>query len=195
MADDVLFWSSKGEVACAEHAPADGDPRRLADRWQPIPYDALRKIQYQCQHCTTGQPIRHQSKKLRAPLAPVILNVDDRPDSLYWRERSLRMHGFTVANAATGESALTQARQLHPNLILLDVHLPDIDGRDVCRRLKSDSKTAKIPVVLISATLTKHGERLHDPQVYDADAYIPEPCEGPALAHALWSLLRARSSA
>ena len=190
MADDTLFWSSKGEVACESHAPADGDPRRDAERWQPIPYDKLRKIQYQCQHCTTGQPIRHQSLKSRAPLAPVVLNVDDRPASLYWRERSLRMHGFTVTNAATGESALHAARQLHPHLILLDVHLPDIDGRDVCKRLKSDKKTASIPVVLISTTLAQRGERLHDPRAFHADGYIPEPCEGAQLAETLWKVLK-----
>jgi CheY-like chemotaxis protein len=190
MADELLFWSSKGEVACAIHAPAENDPRRTADRWQPIPFDKLRKIRYQCQHCTTGQPIRHQSLKSRAPLVPVVLNVDDRPASLYWRERSLRMHGFAVKNAATGESALNAARQFHPHLILLDVHLPDIDGRDVCKRLKADQKTAAIPVVLISATLAQRGERLHDLRVYSADGYIPEPCEGAALAETLWKVLK-----
>jgi CheY-like chemotaxis protein len=190
MADVTLFWSSKGEVACALHAPVDGDPRVHTERWQAIPPDKLRKIQYQCQHCTTGQPIRHQSLKSRAPLAPVVLNVDDRPASLYWRERSLRMHGFTVTNAATGQSALNAARQLHPHLILLDVHLPDIDGRDVCKRLKSDHRTASIPVVLISTTLAQRGERLHDLQPFSADGYIPEPCEGAQLAETLWKVLK-----
>jgi CheY-like chemotaxis protein len=118
------------------------------------------------------------------------LNVDDRPASLYWRERSLRMHGFTVTNAATGESALNAARQLHPHLILLDVHLPDIDGRDVCKRLKSDQKTASIPVVLISATLAQRGERVHDLRAFHADGYIPEPCEGALLAETLWKVLK-----
>jgi CheY-like chemotaxis protein len=190
MADRFLFWSRKGEVACDAHAPAPGDPRRASEAWQPIPLHALRRIQYQCQHCVAGQPIRHASPKVRSPLAPVVLNVDDRPASLYWRERSLRMHGFTVANAATGESALTAARQLHPHLILLDVHLPDMDGRQVCRQLKQDDKTARIPVVLISATLALRGERLLDPEQYAADGYIPEPCEGDLLAETLWKVLK-----
>jgi CheY-like chemotaxis protein len=193
MADDTLYWSNKGEVACATHMPADGDPRRTDERWQPIPLDPQRKIEYQCQHCTTGQPIRRQSAVRRAPLAPVVLNVDDRPASLYVRERSLRMHGFTVTNAATGQSALNAARRMQPHLILLDVHLPDIDGRDVCKRLKSDSTTASIPVVLISTTLAERGEKLHDPQLYDADGYIPEPCEGEALAALLWKVLKAQA--
>jgi len=190
MVQRILFWSRKGEVACGEHAPQPGDPRRDGEGWQPIPPFASRRVQYQCQHCVTGRPIRHTSEKIRAPLAPVVLNVDDRPASLYWRERSLRMHGFTVANAATGESALAAARTLHPQVILLDVHLPDIDGRELCLQLKRDNKTAGIPVVLISTTLPQIGETVHDPLVYKADAYIPEPCEGRALAERLWQVLR-----
>jgi CheY-like chemotaxis protein len=46
---------------------------------------------------------------------------------------------FTVTNADTGEAALQVAHQLQPNLILLDVHLPDIDGRDLCHQVKTDS--------------------------------------------------------
>jgi CheY-like chemotaxis protein len=193
MTDETLYWSLKGEVACGLHVPADGDPRRTVERWQPIPPDPVRKVRYQCQHCTTGQPIRHQSAKSNAPSAPVVLNVDDRPATLYWRERSLRMHGFAVTNAATGESALNAARRLHPQLILLDVHLPDIDGRDVCKQLKTDHTTASIPVVLISMTLARRGEHLSDPLLYHADGYIPEPCEGDALAATLWKVLRARA--
>jgi CheY-like chemotaxis protein len=187
---DKLFWSKKGEVACEAHVPSEQDPRRAADRWQAIPFDALRKIAYQCQYCTAGQPIRHQSSAARAPIAPVVLNVDDRPASLYWRERSLRLHGFAVTNAETGASALTAARQLLPHVILLDVHLPDIDGRDVCKQLKTDVRTASIPVVLISTTLAERGERLQDLRTYPADGYVPEPCEGETLAATLWKVLR-----
>jgi CheY-like chemotaxis protein len=192
---DTLYWSKKGEVACDEHTPAIGDPRRTDENWQPIPFDALRRIQYQCQYCAPGQRIRHQSSQIRGPLAPVVLNVDDRPASLYWRERSLRRHGFTVKNVDTGHSALATARQLQPQLILLDVHLPDLDGRDVCKRLKSDSTTASIPVILISTTLQERGEQLQDLRTYRADGYIPEPCEGEELAAMLWRVLRERGSA
>jgi CheY-like chemotaxis protein len=190
MSDEALFWSKKGEVACSQHLPALGDPRRVAEDWQPIPANSMRRISYQCQHCVTGRPIRHNSAKVHAPLAPVILNVDDRPASLYWRDRALRMHGFTVTNAATGEAALHAARQIHPQLVLLDVHLPDMDGREVCRKLKRDEKTASIPVVLISATLAARGEGVHDPRAYDADGYVPEPCDGESLAETLWQVLK-----
>jgi CheY-like chemotaxis protein len=193
MSDEALFWSKKGEVACSQHLPALGDPRRVAEDWQPIPANSMRRISYQCQHCVTGRPIRHNSAKVHAPLAPVILNVDDRPASLYWRDRALRMHGFTVTNAATGEAALHAARQIHPQLVLLDVHLPDMDGREVCRKLKRDEKTASIPVVLISATLAARGEGVHDPRAYDADGYVPEPCDGESLAETLWQVLKGPS--
>jgi CheY-like chemotaxis protein len=193
MSDQILFWSKKGEVACGEHVPVLGDPRRTNEDWQPIPDNSLRRITYQCQHCVTGRPIKHNSLKINAPLAPVVLNVDDRPASLYWRDRALRMHGFTVTNASTGEAALHAARQIHPQLVLLDVHLPDIDGREVCRTLKRDINTASIPVVLISATLAARGEGVHDPRAFEADGYVPEPCDGALLAETLWSVLRTTS--
>ena len=60
----------------------------------------------------------------------------------------------------------------------------------MCKRLKSDKKTASIPVVLISTTLAQRGERLHDPQAFHADGYIPEPCEGAQLAETLWKVLK-----
>ena len=62
-------------------------------------------------------------------------------------------HGFVVANADSAQKALDMARQLRPQLILLDVHLPDADGRELCSRMKCDPDFAGIPIVLISATL------------------------------------------
>lgn len=184
---DRLYWSRRGEVACDGHAPDPDSERWRVEGWQPVPDDRSRStVRYQCQHCSDG-PIRHAG--LPDAGAPLILNVDDRPASLYLRDRILRQHGFSVANAGTGRSALDIARRLRPNLVLLDVHLPDIDGREVCQRLKSDAHTASIPVVLISATLAHRGESLTDLARASADGFIPEPVEPAELASAVRRVL------
>jgi CheY-like chemotaxis protein len=177
MAKQTLYWSRQGEIACERHAPSRVDPRFDGEGWQQIPAVAGRRITYQCQHCGLGS-IQHQ---YRAPKTPLILNVDDRPAMLYARDRILRQHGFTVANAETGRSALDVARQLQPSLILLDVHLPDLDGRHVCQQVKADATLAHIPVLLISATLSSP-EPAETLRAIKASGFIAEPVEPEVLA-------------
>jgi CheY-like chemotaxis protein len=121
---------------------------------------------------------------------PLVLNVDDHAASLYARDRLLRHHGFDVANASTGHSALTLAEQLRPALILLDVHLPDIAGPDVCARLKARTSTAAIPIVLISASGAAEGD---DVARAGAARFVAEPVEGDALASTLRDVIGAAS--
>jgi CheY-like chemotaxis protein len=83
------------------------------------------------------------------PTATVLL-VDDSEPQRYAIRRELAAAGHTVLEAGTGNDALLVAREL-PQVILLDVNLPDIDGFEVCRRLKQDPHTASIPVIFISA--------------------------------------------
>lgn len=181
----LLYWSRKGEIMCLEHAPDAISSRWAEEGWQSVPEVAGRRVKYQCQVC--GQrAIQHQPARL--PERPHVLNVDDRPASLYARDRILRGQGFTVTNADTGHSALQVARQLQPNLILLDVHLPDIDGRDLCHQVKTDASLSHIPVVLISATL--HGVPASEVlTAVRADGFINEPVEPAALAGILRKVL------
>jgi CheY-like chemotaxis protein len=181
-----LFWSQRGEVACADHAPQADPARWRAERWRPILPAELKRLEYRCQHCT-GTSIGHGAPK---PV-PLVLNVDDRPSMLYLRDRILRQHGFIVANADCGQKALDVARQLKPNLILLDVHLPDADGRELCQRLKLDPEFAGIPVVLISATLTGQVNLADAMRTTSADGFIREPVEPDMLASTLWKVLSA----
>jgi CheY-like chemotaxis protein len=120
----------------------------------------------------------------------VILNVDDKPESLYTKDRLLRLRGFTVANATSGKAAIDLAHRLHPQLVLLDVHLPDIDGREVCRRIKEHPDLQGIPVVLVSATLKGHAEHLDGMRWAGADAYLAEPCEVEALESTIRKVLK-----
>lgn len=178
-----LFWSKRGEVACADHAPRLEEPRWRAEGWRAILSPDMKRLAYRCQHCA-GTPLGQREKPV-----PLVLNVDDRPATLYLRDRVLRQHGFIVANAESGQKALDVARQLKPNLILLDIHLPDVDGRELCQRLKYDPDFAGIPVVLISATLPGHVNPLETIRSTHADGFIREPVDSETLASTLWRVL------
>ncbi|MEG4031283.1 MULTISPECIES: EAL domain-containing protein [unclassified Microcoleus] len=80
-----------------------------------------------------------------------ILIVDDLPDNLRLLRDTLREEGYKVRSAITGAMALRAAQSPSTELILLDIKLPDIDGYEVCRKLKSDERTADIPIIFLSA--------------------------------------------
>jgi CheY-like chemotaxis protein len=81
---------------------------------------------------------------------PTILVVDDSPTLRALLERRLTAAHYRVAVATTGEEALVQLRQVGPDLVLLDILLPGIDGLEVCRRLRANPRTARLPIVLLS---------------------------------------------
>ncbi len=79
-----------------------------------------------------------------------ILVVDDSSTNLQLLMKMLTQHGYTVYSASDGELALELVRSTLPDLILLDIRMPGMDGYEVCRRLKADEKTRPIPVIFIS---------------------------------------------
>lgn len=80
-----------------------------------------------------------------------ILIVDDEEDVLELVRYNLDKNGYKLDTAASGEEALAKARAKMPDLIILDLMLPGIDGLEVCKKLKSDSKTQNIPVIMLTA--------------------------------------------
>ncbi len=80
-----------------------------------------------------------------------ILIVDDEPDLIRLLEYSLQQAGFETATAADGESALAKARRRVPDLIVLDLMLPDLPGTEVCRQLRADKRTQAVPVIMLTA--------------------------------------------
>ncbi len=80
-----------------------------------------------------------------------ILVVEDEPDLLDLVVWNLKKEGFQAVRAGTGEQALDLARDERPDLILLDLMMPGLDGLEVCRRLKANEATASIPVVMVTA--------------------------------------------
>jgi two-component system phosphate regulon response regulator PhoB len=80
-----------------------------------------------------------------------ILVVDDEADIRKLVEYNLAKEGYKIACAATGEEALKKARAAVPDLVILDLMLPGVDGLEVCRLLKSDARTQRIPIVMLTA--------------------------------------------
>ncbi len=107
----------------------------------------------------------------------VILAVDDTPENLEILFNYLDQRGFTVLLVQNGENALKQAQTCHPDIILLDVMMPGVNGFDICRRLKANEMTCHIPVIFMSA-LSETVDKLQGFAVGGVD-YITKPihCE------------------
>ncbi len=89
-----------------------------------------------------------------------ILYVEDNPDNIYMLERRLKRRGYEVVIAQDGETGLVMAAAELPNLILMDLDLPGIDGWEATRRLKRGETTAHIPVIALSAhAMAEHRAR------------------------------------
>jgi PAS domain S-box-containing protein len=124
---------------------------------------------------------------------PLILVVDDNPPLRYALGRTLRQHRFEVIEAGDGASALELAESAHPDLILLDVKLPDINGFDVARKLKLNELTKTIPILQISASFVQLGHRVEG-LAAGADGYLVEPVEPGELVANIRALLRMRDA-
>ena len=120
-----------------------------------------------------------------------ILNVDDYLPARYARTQVLQRAGFEVLEASTGAAALQIVAEQRPDLVLLDVNLPDIDGFEVCRRLREQLGTLTVPVVHISSTfVNEQAQELA--RNGGADAFLTEPIEPPVLLATVHALLRLR---
>ena len=105
----------------------------------------------------------------------VVLLIDDESDIRKTIGRRLEQEGFDVLLAASGEEGLRVAQEQQPDLVLLDIMMPKMKGRDVCARLKSDPRTAHIPVIFLTALgLPDHVKAGLD---MGAEDYLVKPCD------------------
>src|SRR5918994_667197 len=118
-----------------------------------------------------------------------ILNVDDHDAGRYAKSRILKLAGYRVVEAGTGADALRLVREAKPQLILLDVKLPDVNGIQLCRTIKSDPLSAHIMVLQISAVHTTRADRIHGLEC-GADTYLIEPVQADGLLATVNALLR-----
>nr|WP_216627431.1 response regulator [Corallococcus exercitus] len=120
-----------------------------------------------------------------------VLNVNDDEANRYLVNRILEMSGYHVLEAATGMAALILAEEHRPDVIVLDVKLPDISGYEVCARLRANAATAAIAVMHTSATFVTPDKKVQGLEG-GADAYLTQPYEPSELIATVRSLLRLR---
>ncbi|MQA31330.1 MAG: response regulator, partial [Luteitalea sp.] len=123
--------------------------------------------------------------------SPRILNVDDDEASRNWRSVVLRAAGFTVHEASSGFEALDAVVGHEFDVLLLDVGLPDLNGFDVCARVKGDPRTCDLPVIHISATCVTDNDWSHGLSV-GADNYLIEPVDAEVLVGTIRLLVHRR---
>ncbi len=125
--------------------------------------------------------------------APAILNVNDDDANRFAVTRILTRAGYRVEEARDGAEALRRVAQGRPDLVVLDVELPDINGFEVCRRIKAAPETAAIPVLHLSAQYIAEEDRALG-LGSGADGYLIQPVEPPELIASIRGLLRMRKA-
>ena len=132
---------------------------------------------------------RVYSSRLRNPAR--ILVADDTPANVRMLETRLGRDGYEVVVARDGEEALAVARQARPDLILLDVMMPKLDGIEVCRRLKADAALPFTPIIMVTAL----ADAKDVVAGFEAggDDYLTKPFDGQALSARVKSMLRIKS--
>ena len=123
----------------------------------------------------------------------LILNVDDNDGARYAKNRILQGAGFEVVEATNGTDALEMVKRLSPALVLLDVKLPDINGIEVCRRIKVNPESAMVLVLQTSAALTGRADKIRGLEG-GADNYLAAPIEADELIANVNALLRMRQT-
>jgi DNA-binding response OmpR family regulator len=118
-------------------------------------------------------------------MPPLILVVDDEPKVARLARDYLEKNGFRVVTAADGQSALTIARREKPDLVILDLMLPNIDGREVCRILRRESD---VPIIMLTA-LSEEIDQVTGLEI-GADDYITKPFSPRAMVARVRALLR-----
>jgi class 3 adenylate cyclase len=122
---------------------------------------------------------------------PRILVADDNPMNLDILQTRLAAHGYEVLTAGDGEAALALAREAQPDLVLLDIMMPKLDGLDVCRQLRADPALPFIPVILVTAK--GDSKDVVAGLEAGADEYLTKPVDQAALVARVKSMLRIKA--
>ncbi len=110
---------------------------------------------------------------------PLVLVVEDYQDAREMYAAYLQFSGYRVAEATNGVEAIEQAQELMPDIILMDLALPKMDGWEATRRLKSDARTRNIPIVALTGhALAGHAEGARQA---GCDSFVTKPCLPDAL--------------
>jgi DNA-binding response OmpR family regulator len=128
---------------------------------------------------------------MSASAPPLILVCDDLEQGRYVTARILRNAGFRVIEAANGQDAIDLAEREKPDLLLLDIRLPDIDGFEVCRRLRQSATLSSLAIVQTSATFEGAEYQVRALEG-GADTFLSDPIEPAVLVATVRAMLRLR---
>jgi len=117
-----------------------------------------------------------------------VLVVDDNFVNVRLLEELLKSASYEVATAMNGEAALEKIAQSRPDIVLLDVMMPGMDGYEVCRRIRQDEKTAQLPVIMVTA-LDKESDR-EMALAAGANEFLSKPVEDNLLLPAIRRILQ-----
>ena len=137
----------------------------------------------------------HVPSNHRGPQEPAkqrVLVVDDEEDLLELVRYNLTKQGYAVECVGSGEQALQSARHSPPDLVVLDLMLPAVDGLEVCRRLKADSKTRDIPIIMLTAKSEESDMVVGLER--GADDYLAKPFSPRVLSARVKALLRRKET-
>jgi DNA-binding response OmpR family regulator len=133
-----------------------------------------------------GNPLR----TMEAMSRPRVLLADDDPRVLSVVSRYLALEGYEMSTVSDGEAAVATATADLPDLIILDIMMPGIDGIEACRRIRANATTAQTPVLMFSAL----SEEAEAARLAGADGMLPKPFNLPALAEAVKTFFAARTA-
>lgn len=119
----------------------------------------------------------------------LILLADDEVDIVMVTKTRIELSGYRVATATNGVEALDQARRLKPDLILLDLKMPKLDGYQVCKELKADPETKRIPVLLFSASSTYAATLERQCILLGAEGHLRKPFDASELLGKIHQLI------
>jgi DNA-binding response OmpR family regulator len=109
-----------------------------------------------------------------------VLFIEDRPDDSELYAERLQATGLNVLTASNGRQGFSKAVAVRPDVIVLDLMLPDVDGWEICEQLRNDMRTTDIPIVILTARFERGlRQRAHD---FGCAGYLTKPCDGQSLS-------------
>ena len=130
------------------------------------------------------------SEEVDKASSPKILVVEDNQDNREMVVKVLKFNGYQVVEAVDGEEAIEKAKTEHPDLILLDIFLPKMDGYEATRRLKGDTSLRNIPIIALTAHAMKGS--MEEALAAGCDGYIPKPIDVRELPKQIQHFLKPR---
>jgi DNA-binding response OmpR family regulator len=143
-----------------------------------------------CKGMDASSPFWNPLRTMEPMSRPRVLLADDDPRVLSVVSRYLALEGYDMSTVSDGEAAVATATADCPDLIILDIMMPGIDGIEACRRIRANATTAQTPVLMFSAL----SEEAEAARLAGADGMLPKPFNLPALAEAVKTFFASRTA-